>query len=75
MSKKITERTGNRSCWNKALDDETLFILLARDSAAPATIRFWISERIRLGKNTLGDSKLAEAEACAKAMEEEPKFI
>ncbi len=68
--RKIDESCILDSCWSKARDSEILFILLARDETAPATIRFWISERIRLGKNRPGDAKLIEAEACAKAMEE-----
>lgn len=67
--RKIDEACLLDSCWSKAKDDEMLFILLARDLAAPATIRFWIQERIRLGKNRPEDAKLLEAEACAKAME------
>ncbi len=59
------------SCLNKASDDEMLFILLARDPAAPATIRFWIKERIRLNKNHHDDAKIIEAEQCAQAMEKE----
>lgn len=57
------------SCWNKAQDDEPVFILLARDAAAPAAVRAWIEERIRLGKNKHDDSKIVEAEEWAAQVE------
>lgn len=59
------------SCLSKATDDEMLFVLLARDAASPATIRFWIQERIRLGKNKATDAQIMEAEQCAVTMESE----
>lgn len=57
------------SCFNKAQDDERVFVMLARDAAAPATIRFWIAERLRLGKNKPDDAQILEAYECAKRME------
>ena len=59
------------SCFNKAADRERLFVLLARDPAAPVAIRAWIAERIRLGKNKPEDSQVREAEECASRMEVE----
>lgn len=59
------------SCFNKAHDDERLFVLLARDPAAPVAIRAWITERIRLGKNAPGDEQIREAHECAYLMEME----
>jgi hypothetical protein len=59
------------SCFNKAGDGERLFVLLARDPAAPVAIRAWIAERIRLGKNTAGDDQIREARECASLMEVE----
>ena len=56
-------------CMAKAEDDEMTFVLLERDKASPATIRFWIQERIKLGLNKSGDAKLVEAENCASYME------
>jgi hypothetical protein len=47
------------------------FVLLGRDAAAPAAIRAWIVERIRLGKNQPGDEQIIEAEECARSMEAE----
>lgn len=58
-------------CMARALDDEMTFVLLGRDAAAPAAIRHWIAERIRLGKNRAGDPQLVEAEQCARTMEAE----
>ena len=60
-----------KSCLNKAKDSEMLFVLIGRDVAAPAAIRAWIQERIRLGKNVSDDPQIREAEACAQMMEEQ----
>lgn len=68
MTKK-NEIADPNSCLNKAKDGEFLFILLARDPAAPVAIRAWIAERIRLGKNTQHDLKILEAAYVAAAME------
>jgi hypothetical protein len=46
-----------------------VFVLLARDAAAPAAIRAWIEERIKLGKNNRQDAQIVEAEHCAREME------
>jgi len=61
----------SESCLNKARDDERLFVLLARDPAAPVAIRAWVAERLRLGKNAPGDSQVVEALDCADRMERE----
>lgn len=60
-----------RGCMAKARDDEMTFVLLGRDHAAPAAIRAWIEERLRLRKNQPDDPQIVEAEECAKAMERE----
>lgn len=57
------------SCFNKARSEERLFVLLARDPAAPVAIRAWIAERIRLGKNAPGDEHIRDAYECAALME------
>lgn len=59
------------SCFNKAKDKERLFVLLARDPAAPVAIRAWVAERLRLGKNGPSDSQIVEALDCAERMEAE----
>jgi len=63
------------SCLNKARDDERLFVLLARDPAAPIAIRAWVAERVRLGKNTPDDAQVVEALDCAQRMEVERREI
>lgn len=63
------------SCFNKAQDGERLFVMLARDPAAPPAIRLWIAERIRLGKNKPDDAQIREAEECARRMEIERSEI
>jgi hypothetical protein len=63
------------SCWNKARDDERLFVLLARDPAAPAAIRAWVAERVRIGKNAEGDPQIVEALDAAARVEDEASRI
>lgn len=59
------------SCFNRAHGDEMLFVLMARDEAAPAAIRAWIDERVRLGKNTYEDVQIKDAIACIVRMDSE----
>lgn len=66
---KRDELTNPNSCMSRARDDEMTFVLLARDRAAPATIRFWVEERIRLGMNKIDDAQLQEALDCARKIE------
>lgn len=72
---KRDELTNKQSCLNRAADDEMLFVLLARDVAAPATIRFWADERVRLCRNHRNDPKIVEALACADAMDRQRAYI
>jgi hypothetical protein len=65
---KLAERDSPNSCFNKALETEYVFVLLARDAAAPVAIRAWITERVRLGLNAPGDAKLVAAEETAIRM-------
>lgn len=69
--RKIDELSQSDSCLSKAMPDELLFILLGRDRAAPATIRFWVRERLALGKNEMGDRQVIEALALADTIEAE----
>lgn len=69
--RKRDELTDPNSCMCRAHDDEMTFVLLGRDAAAPAAIRAWIEERIRLGKNTRDDPQVIEAEQCARTMEDD----
>jgi hypothetical protein len=57
------------SCWNKAKDEELVFVLLGRDRASPVAIRAWCEERIRLGKNQPNDPQIVEALDLIRAME------
>jgi len=66
---KIKEIQDPTSCWNKAMPTEQLFILLGRDQTAPATIRFWANERLRLGKNKISDLQIKEALQLAVLLE------
>lgn len=59
--RKRDELTDPTSCLNKAGDDEMLFVLLARDPAAPVAVEAWIAERIRIGKNAESDPKIITA--------------
>jgi hypothetical protein len=72
--RKHVELTNTHSCMSRAKDDEMVFVLLGRDRAAPATIRFWANERVRLGKNTAKDEQYREAMRCAATMERENKL-
>lgn len=67
---KTDELKNPDSCLNRAKPDERLFVLLARDPAAPEVIRYWVRRRIWLGKNLSGDAQIVEALECAKLMEQ-----
>ena len=56
-------------CYANAEPGEPMFVLLARDVAAPAAVRQWVNLRILRGKNKLTDPKMQEALQCAVAME------
>jgi hypothetical protein len=73
VMKKQREIAIPNSCWNKAGLYELVFVLLERDKAAPAAIRAWCQERIRLGKNTETDEQIKEALRCAAEMENSHK--
>lgn len=54
-------------CYEKALPDEEMFVLLARDPNAPAVIEYWM----RLRAITKGDADvIQEAAMCARKMTE-----
>jgi hypothetical protein len=69
--RKRDELTDPKSCMSWAGNEEWTFVLLGRDRAAPAAIRAWIGERIRLGKNARTDPQIVEAEAWIAAVEAE----
>lgn len=59
---------GDFDCYANAEDDEPMFVLLARDERAPATVRAWAQMRAWFGPIDF-DAKNREALACADAME------
>jgi len=65
---------GEYDCYANAEPDEPMFILLARDMAAPATVERWADARKRLidrGLKPRSDmAMIREAEDCANAMRE-----
>ena len=67
MIKKL-ELSDPQSYINRAEPDEPTFVLLGRDSAAPATIEKWVAYRIAQGKNELGDPQVTDAMNIARAM-------
>lgn len=69
--RKQDELTNLKSCMSRARPDEMTFVLLGRDAAAPAAIRAWVAERMRLGKNQRDDEQIVEALECADAMDAE----
>jgi len=64
------QNPGQFDCYANAKDDEPMFVLLGRDKAAPAAVRFWALERIKTGKNRATDQQIVEARECADAMEQ-----
>ena len=67
-------KPGNFDCYENALPDEPMFILLARDPWAPDLVEEWARRRaadIGLGVRPMSDmTKVDEAQACATAMRE-----
>jgi hypothetical protein len=61
-------------CYAKAAPDEPMFILLARDSAAPMLVRTWAEIRegqIKRGVKPESDRAMVEeARECAQRMED-----
>lgn len=64
---------GNFDCYNNALPDEPMFILLGRDPSAPSKVRAWAYDRekaIEHGNRPETDrAMVTEARECADAME------
>jgi hypothetical protein len=60
-------------CFANAMDDEPMFVLLARDPSAPAKVRDWADQRkqeIEKGQRPRSDMlKVADARQCADDME------
>lgn len=66
---KMTEMSNPDSCLNRALPTEMVFVLLARDAAAPLTIRFWCVLRWLRRKNRWSDPQIQDALKCARVMQ------
>lgn len=66
---KSEELSDPNSYLNRAGENELLFVLLARDMAAPDTIRFWANRRIKLGKNKSTDGTILNALRIADEMD------
>lgn len=66
-----TKNEGDR-CYDAALDDEPMFVLLARDPSAPALVRQWAAQRrvdIEAGTRPEADrAQVEEAEQLAERM-------
>lgn len=60
------ENPGPSDCYAKAMPDEPVFVLLARDPQAPGLVRAWADERESIGEDP---EKVAEARAVADDME------
>lgn len=73
MSRKRDEIVNPNSCFNRALMEELIFVLLERDEAAPIAIQAWIDARIRLGKNSSNDNQIVEARVTLSMMMERRK--
>jgi hypothetical protein len=60
-------------CFARAMDDEPMFVLLARDAQAPQRVRDWATQRradISMGLKPESDAALVdEAFECADLME------
>ena len=63
---------GEFDCYAAADPDEPLFVLLGRDRHAPTLVRLWALMRHRDGER---DKKIAEALACAAAMDRHLRVI
>jgi hypothetical protein len=59
--KKEDELRNPKSCFNKANNDELMFILLERDPTIISTVLHWINTRVEMGLNTMEDDKIKEA--------------
>ena len=64
---------GTYDCYANAEPDEPMFVLLGRDRTAPGLVRTWAASREvenhRRGGKQTDKAKIAEARACADAME------
>lgn len=69
---KKAEIEDSQSCWNRAAQDEPVFILLGRDPAMAPTIQFWADYRIEIGKNQPLDQEIMDARLLAEYVKYRP---
>ena len=69
--RKQFELNDQKSCINRAQNNEMVFVLRGHDISSPAAIRFWCMDRIVRGKNKIDDPQIKEALATADIMERE----
>jgi hypothetical protein len=60
---------GKFDCYEKAHPDEPMFVLLGRDPAGAAVVRFWMDLRAEFSNRDKDKAMLDEAAACAEAMD------
>lgn len=60
MTKKEAIEDPN-SCWNKAHDNDIVFILIQKDPQAPKTIQLWAAMRVLFGNDDLNAPKITSA--------------
>lgn len=65
---KHEEASDPDSCWNKADDNEEVFVLLGRDIATPMAIMRWIEMRVLYQKNKASDMQIQGAYAITKRL-------
>lgn len=66
MSTKLENLNDPNSCWNKAADDEPVFVLRANDPAASLSVMHWV----KITEKMHDDTKRGNALAVARAMDE-----
>lgn len=59
---KHEEKRDPDSCWNKALENEPVFVIRAKDPVCGLIVNLWCAIRINAGLNMRGDDKLTDAE-------------
>lgn len=77
MSTKAQNLADPNSCWNKAADDEPVFVLRAKDPAAPGVVRHWVDITRDLHDNTkrqLATGVASQMEAWRIANPPKPKI-
>lgn len=55
------EASDPESCFNRAAEDEPMFVLLGRDKSASYAIKAWIEHRVATGKNRESDPQIVKA--------------